>query len=136
MSFFFSVNGVVFDKRAAAIECGSEVTTVTLERAKYPWFNPDRMSIHLNNPVCQPSFVNTTHVRFIIPLGACGSRHITSPRKIIFTNRVFFVEEDYHHGYMEKDMKTLMEIYILCKYKRSDFLSESISQEKSVCCKN
>ena len=128
-SFFFSVKGVVFDKGAAVIECGSEFTTVTLERAKYSWFNPERMRIHLNNPICQPSLVNTTHVRFKMPLGGCGSRHITSPRKVLFINRVLFVEEDQHHGYMEKEMKTLMEIYILCKYKRTDFMIENISQK-------
>lgn len=126
----FAVNGVVFDKEAAEIECGSQFTSVTLDRAKYPWFNPERMRIHLNNPVCEPSFVNTTHVSFKMPLGGCGSRHITSPRKIIFTNRVLFVEEDYHHGYREKEMKTLMEIHFLCKYRGTDFLSESLSQKR------
>lgn len=124
MPFFFVVNGVVFDKGAASIECGSQFTTVTLDRAKYPWYNPERMRIHLNNPVCEPSFVNTTHVRFNMPLGGCGSKHITSPRKVIFTNRVLFVEEDYHYGNREKEMKTLMEIYFLCKYRRTAFLSQ------------
>lgn len=124
------VNGAVFDKEAAVIECGSQFTTITLDRAKYPWFNPERMRVHLNNPVCEPSFVNTTHVRFNMPLGGCGSRHITSPRKVIFTNRVFFVEESYHHGYSEKETKTLMEIYFLCKYRRTDFLSERLSQKR------
>lgn len=126
----FAVNGVVFDKEAAEIECGSQFTSVTLDRAKYPWFNPEQMRIHLNNPVCEPSFVNTTHVSFKMPLGGCGSRHIKSPRKVIFTNRVLFVEEDYHHGYREKEMKTLMEIYFLCKYRGTDFLSESLSQKR------
>lgn len=128
--FLFAVNGAVFDKEAAVIECGSQFTTITLDRAKYPWFNPERMRVHLNNPVCEPSFVNTTHVRFNMPLGGCGSRHITSPRKVIFTNRVFFVEEGYHHGYSEKETKTLMEIYFLCKYRRTDFLSERLSQKR------
>jgi len=129
ISFFFAVHGVVFDKGTAAIECGSQFTTVTLDRAKYPWYDPKRMRTHLNNPVCEPSFVNTTHVRFNMPLGGCGSKHITSPGKVIFTNRVLFVEEDNHHGYREKESKTLMEIYFLCKYRRTDFLSESLSQK-------
>lgn len=130
MSFFFAVNGVVFDKGAAVIECGSKFNTITLDRAKYPWFNPERMRMYLNNPVCRPSFVNTTHVSFKMPLGGCGSRHITSPRKVIFTNRVFFVEEDYHHGYKEKELKTLMEIHFLCKYRRTNFLSESLNEKR------
>ena len=127
--FLIAVNGVVFDKEAAVIECGSQFTTVTLDRSKYPWFNPERMRVHLNNPVCEASFVNTTHVRFKMPLGGCGSRHITSPRKVIFTNRVFFVEEGYH-GYRQKETKTLMEIYFLCKYQRTDFPSESLSEKR------
>lgn len=126
---FFAVNGVVFGKGAAVIECGSRITTITLDRGKFPWFNPERMRMHLNDPSCRPSYVTTAHVSFKMPLGGCGSRHITSPRKVIFTNRVYIVEKGYH-GYKEKEMKTLMEIHFLCKYRRIGFLRESIIQKK------
>lgn len=129
MLLFFAVNGVVFDKGAAEIECGSRFTAITLGRAKFPWFNSERMRMHLNDPSCRPSYVTTVHVSFKMPLGGCGSRHITSPRKVIFTNRVFIVEKGYH-SYKEKEMKTLMEIHFLCKYRRIGLLSESVNQNK------
>ncbi|KAL9978550.1 hypothetical protein ACROYT_G016078 [Oculina patagonica] len=123
------VNGVIFNKGAAELECGSRFTTTTLDRAKLPWLNSERMRMHLNDPGCRPYYVTPAHVSFKMPLGGCGSRHITSPRKIIFTNRVFIVENGYR-GYKEREMKTLMEIHFLCKYRRIGLLSESISQKK------
>ena len=118
----------MFDK-GAVIECGSQFTTITLDRAKFPWFNTERMRIHLNDPVCRPTYVNNAHVSFKMPLGGCGSRHITSPREVIFTNRVLIVEKSYR-GYKQKEMKTLMEIHFLCKYRRLGSLSESVHQKK------
>lgn len=87
------------------------------------------MRMHLNDPICRPSFINSTHVSFKMPLGGCGSRHITSPRKVVFTNRVFIVENSYH-GYKKKEMKTMMEIHFLCKYRRVGLFSESVSQKR------
>ena len=113
--FFFAVNRVIFNK-GARIECGSQFTTTIVTRANYPWFNPRCMRMHLNDPGCRP-YVNNTHVSFKFPLGACGSRHITSSRKVIFTNRVLIVNKP---DYKEGGEKSIMEIHFYCKYRRTD----------------
>jgi len=109
------VNRVIFNK-GARIECGSQFTTTIVTRANYPWFNPRCMRMHLNDPGCRP-YVNNTHVSFKFPLGACGSRHITSSRKVIFTNRVLIVNKP---DYKEGGEKSIMEIHFYCKYRRTD----------------
>ena len=120
---FSAANRVIFHK-GAIIDCGSQFITVILDRAQYPWFNPRRMRMHLNDPRCRP-FENNTHVSFKIPLGGCGSRHITTSRKVMFFNRVFIANKPYHM-YRERTGKSIMEIHFYCKYKRTDSPSQKI----------
>ena len=119
----------MFDEEAALTECGLQFTTVTLDREKFPWLNTERMRMHLNDPLCRPSHVDNAHVSFKIPLGSCGSRHIKSPREVIFANRVL-IQEKSNHNYNEKEMKTLMEVHFLCRYKRIDMRSKTVSQKR------
>lgn len=117
-SFSFSaVNGVIFN-RGADIGCGSQFITIVITRSQYPWFNPRRMRMHLNDPTCQP-YVNSTHVSFKVPLGGCGSRHITTSKKLMFTNRVFIVNTNTPNFIHENTVgKSIIEIHFYCKYRR------------------
>ncbi|XP_022782999.1 uncharacterized protein LOC111323825 [Stylophora pistillata] len=119
--------GAIFGEEAAVTKCDSQFTTVTLHRSKLPWLDTARMRIHLNDPLCQPSHVDNEHVRFKIPLGSCGSRHIRSPSEVIFTNRVLILEES-QGSYKGRQLKTLMEVYFLCRYRRID--ASSVSQKR------
>lgn len=98
----------------AEVDCGPQFTSVFISRARYPWFNPWRMRMHLNDPICKSS-VSNTHVTFKFPLGACGSRHIISGNKVTFFNRVFIVNKPYH-----KFQKRIMELMFICRYRVMD----------------
>lgn len=121
--------GVIFDEEAAMTKCDSQFTTVTLHRSRFPWLDIARMHIHLNDPLCKPSHVDNEHVRFKIPVGSCGSRHIRSPTEVTFTNRVLILEES-RGSYKEKEVKTLMKVYFLCRYRRINSRNESVSERR------
>lgn len=107
------VGGIIF-MSGAEVDCGPQFTSVFISRARYPWFNPWRMRMHLNDPICKSS-VSNTHVTFKFPLGACGSRHIISGNKVTFFNRVFIVNKPYH-----KFQKRIMELMFICRYRVMD----------------
>lgn len=130
MFFYFAARrGVIFDEEAAMTKCDSQFTTVTLHRSRFPWLDIARMHIHLNDPLCKPSHVDNEHVRFKIPVGSCGSRHIRSPTEVTFTNRVLILEES-RGSYKEKEVKTLMKVYFLCRYRRINSRNESVSERR------
>lgn len=104
------VTGIIFNS-GVEVECSSKFTKVLLTRAQYPWFNPRRMRMHLNDPFCK-SHVNSTHVSFEFPRGGCGSRHITLSNKVMFFNRVFIVNKSHH-----KITRRIMTIHFSCKYR-------------------
>ncbi|KAM7443303.1 hypothetical protein ABFA07_007943 [Porites harrisoni] len=106
------VHGIVWNK-GAEIDCGSNITTVTLFRANFPWLDIRRMHVHLIDPTCR-GYLNSTHVSFRFQTGGCGSKHIkSSSRDVIFSNTVSIVHKPY---FQERKHKSILEINFYCKY--------------------